>query len=101
MRQPVQSKGAASPTGQPADQPTDTNRRTDRHDTSTKVWDVAAQAPVLELHQKSVTKESWPVVQWAGDDSGAWHGVTNTVHFYGRADGFKGEGAIGGCKQGL
>lgn len=54
-----------------------------------QVWDVATQSPVLELHQKSITKESWPVLQWAGDDSGLWHAVTNTVHFYGRAEGFK------------
>ena len=62
---------------------------------------MASQQCVLELHQKSVTKESWPVLQWAGDDSGVWHAVTNTVHFYGRADGFKGRDRIGYGRVGI
>lgn len=56
-----------------------------------QVWDVASQAPVLELHAKSVTKESWPLVQWGPADSAAFHAVTNTVQVYRRDDGFKGE----------
>lgn len=51
---------------------------------------MSSGACVLGLHQKSVTKEAWPVLQWAPGDVGAWHGVTNTLHFYGVADGFKG-----------
>jgi uncharacterized protein with WD repeat len=66
-----------------------------------KVWDVDAAAgdasggsgatPAMELHQKSVTKEGWPVLRWAPGDAGVWHAVTNTLHFYGRDAGFKGE----------
>lgn len=51
---------------------------------------MSSGACVLELHQKSVTKESWPVLQWGAGDGGVWHAVTNTLHCYGRAEGFKG-----------
>lgn len=60
------------------------------HTHTTQVWDVSSGACVLGLHQKSVTKEAWPVLHWAPSDAGVWHGVTNTLHFYGTADGFKG-----------
>lgn len=56
------------------------------------VWDVESRGCALELFQKSVTKESWPPLQWAADDAGCWHAVTNTLHFYARGEdgGFKG-----------
>lgn len=63
----------------------------------TQVWDVSSGACVLELHQKSVTKESWPVLQWGAGDGGVWHAVTNTLHCYGRAEGFKGARAGSAC----
>jgi hypothetical protein len=50
---------------------------------------------VLELGVKSVNKEAWPLLQWAQGDEAAFHGVTNTVHQYSRASGFKSEQAIG------
>lgn len=53
-----------------------------------QVWDLSACRPVLELHQKSVTRDSWPAVQWRPDDSSAYHCVTNNVHVYERANGF-------------
>lgn len=59
-----------------------------------QVWEVATQLPVLELHSKSVTKESWPLVQWTAGDAAAYHMVTNTVHIYSRNDGFKGGWAM-------
>lgn len=56
---------------------------------------MSSGACVLGLHQKGITKEAWPVLQWAPGDAGVWHGVTNTLHFYGVADGFKGEPPAG------
>ncbi|KAF6264398.1 eukaryotic translation initiation factor eIF2A-domain-containing protein [Scenedesmus sp. NREL 46B-D3] len=54
-----------------------------------KAWDTATGAVVLELGVKSVNKENWPLLHWAQGDDAAFHGVTNTVHQYSRASGFK------------
>lgn len=54
-----------------------------------QVWDVGSGAAVLELGVKSVNKESWPLLQWSQGDDAVYHGVTNTVHQYSKASGFK------------
>eukprot|EP00775_Hariotina_reticulata_P012065 gene12064-12206_t len=54
-----------------------------------KVWEVASGLVVLELGVKSVNKESWPLLQWSHGDEVLYHSVTNTVHQYSRATGFK------------
>ncbi|WIA28435.1 hypothetical protein OEZ86_010979 [Tetradesmus obliquus] len=54
-----------------------------------KAWDTATGSVVLELGAKSVNKEAWPLLQWGAGDEAAFHGVTNTVHQYSRASGFK------------
>jgi hypothetical protein len=46
---------------------------------------------VFEVSAKSVHKEAWPLLHYGADDATLFHGVTNTVHQYSRADGFKGE----------
>lgn len=56
-----------------------------------QVWDVSTGAVVFEVGAKSVHKEAWPLLHWGTDDKSLYHGVTNTVHQYSRADGFKGE----------
>jgi translation initiation factor 2A len=56
-----------------------------------QAWDTATGAVVLELGVKSVNKENWPLLHWAQADEAAFHGVTNTVHQYSRASGFKSE----------
>ncbi|MEW5320441.1 MAG: hypothetical protein WDW38_011515 [Sanguina aurantia] len=53
-----------------------------------KVWDLATKACVLALCQKTVNKDSWPVLEWSCDDSVVVHMVTNTLHCYSRQDGF-------------
>lgn len=57
----------------------------------TQAWDTATGSVVLELGAKSVNKEAWPLLQWGAGDEAAFHGVTNTVHQYSRASGFKSE----------
>lgn len=57
-----------------------------------QVWDLSTCSVVFEVGVKSVTKESWPLLHWCHGDEGVYHGVTNTVHQYSRADGFKGKG---------
>jgi len=43
----------------------------------------AAAPPALELLQRSLTRDAWPVVRWSGDDDAyAYYAVTNTVHVY-------------------
>lgn len=56
-----------------------------------QVWDLATKACVLALSQKTVNKDSWPLLEWACDDSVVVHMVTNTLHCYNRQDGFSGE----------
>lgn len=56
-----------------------------------QVWDVSTGAVVFEVGSKSVHKEAWPLLHWGTNDQSLFHGVTNTVHQYSRADGFKGE----------
>jgi translation initiation factor 2A len=56
-----------------------------------QVWDVSTGAVVFEVGSKSVHKEAWPLLHWGTEDQSLFHGVTNTVHQYSRADGFKGE----------
>lgn len=46
---------------------------------------------MFEVGVKSVNKEAWPLLHWSAGDVSLFHGVTNTVHQYSRADGFKGE----------
>ncbi|GFR49371.1 hypothetical protein Agub_g11397, partial [Astrephomene gubernaculifera] len=53
-----------------------------------KVWDLGSCRCVFSLAQKQVSKDAWPVLHWAHDDSVFVHAVTNTVHVYSRADGF-------------
>lgn len=55
-----------------------------------QAWEVSTGTVVLELFQKSITRDTWPVLQWGHDDAQLFHMVTNTVHVYSRADGFKG-----------
>lgn len=55
------------------------------------MWDAATGAVVFEVGAKSVHKEAWPLLHWGANDTSLFHGVTNTVHQYSRADGFKGE----------
>lgn len=56
-----------------------------------QVWEVASGGVVFEVGAKSVHKEAWPLLHWGAEDASLFHGVTNTVHQYSRADGFKGE----------
>lgn len=59
-----------------------------------QVWDVSSGAVVFEVGAKSVHKEAWPLLHWGAEDVTLFHGVTNTVHQYSRADGFKGRCCI-------
>lgn len=54
-----------------------------------QVWDVTTGAVLLELGVKSVNKEAWPLLHWGAGDEAVYHGVTNTVHQYSKASGFK------------
>eukprot|EP00878_Enallax_costatus_P018803 GHUV01019817.1.p1 GENE.GHUV01019817.1~~GHUV01019817.1.p1 ORF type:complete len:612 (+),score=207.58 GHUV01019817.1:53-1888(+) len=54
-----------------------------------KVWDASSGSLVFEVGVKSVNKDSWPLLQWSRADEALYHGVTNTVHQYSRADRFK------------
>lgn len=47
-----------------------------------QIWDWRAQQPLLELHQRSLSRDNWPCVHWRPDDSAAFHMVTNNVHIY-------------------
>lgn len=46
---------------------------------------------VFEVGAKSVNKDAWPMLHYGPQDASLFHGVTNTVHQYSRADGFKSE----------
>ena len=48
-------------------------------------------AAVVVVCRKSITKETWPIIQWSADDSTCSFSVTNTVHVCSRAEGFAGE----------
>jgi hypothetical protein len=52
---------------------------------------VSTGAVAFEVGARSVHKEAWPLLHYGADDASLFHGVTNTVHQYSRADGFKGE----------
>jgi hypothetical protein len=56
-----------------------------------QVWDVSSGTVVFELGVKSVNKDAWPMLHYGPQDASLFHGVTNTVHQYSRADGFKSE----------
>ncbi|EFJ45878.1 eukaryotic translation initiation factor [Volvox carteri f. nagariensis] len=53
-----------------------------------RVWDLATGACVFSHAAKQVNKDSWPLLHWTSDDQAFMHVVTNTVHVYGRSDGF-------------
>lgn len=61
-----------------------------------QVWDVSSGSVVFEVGVKSINKEAWPLLHWGANDAVLFHGVTNTVHQYSRADGFKGECSVWG-----
>ncbi|CAD7701889.1 unnamed protein product [Ostreobium quekettii] len=54
-----------------------------------QVWSVSSGELVWELHQKPITAEKWPAIKWNTDETAAFHMVTNNVHVYNPADGFK------------
>lgn len=56
-----------------------------------QVWDVSSGSVVFEVGAKSVHKDAWPMLHYGPQDASLFHGVTNTVHQYNRADGFKSE----------
>jgi uncharacterized protein with WD repeat len=57
-----------------------------------KVWDLGSLgSPVFTFSLRTVSKDTWPIVQWAGDDSFFVIVVPNTAMVYSRADGFSGE----------
>jgi hypothetical protein len=60
-----------------------------------QVWDASSGGIVFEVGAKSVNKEAWPLLHWSQGDVSLFHGVTNTVHQYSRADGFKSECVVG------
>ena len=47
-----------------------------------RVWSTETGNEVLSLHQKILTKDHWPSVQFTSDESIAVHMVTNTLHVY-------------------
>ncbi|GAX75533.1 hypothetical protein CEUSTIGMA_g2976.t1 [Chlamydomonas eustigma] len=56
--------------------------------TNLKVWSLPDGTAVQAVPQKQVSKDHWPAIHWAGDDSAFAHCVTNTAHIYGKEDGF-------------
>ena len=61
------------------------------HTPTAQVWDLATGQLVQSVPQKQVSKDHWPAIHWAGDESALAHCVTNTVHLYKRADAFASE----------
>ncbi|KAJ9534882.1 hypothetical protein QJQ45_029558 [Haematococcus lacustris] len=53
-----------------------------------KVWDLGSLAPVFSFGVKSVSRDSWPLLQWAADDSCLAVAVPHTAMVFSRADGF-------------
>lgn len=53
---------------------------------------------VLELHQKQVTRESWPAVQFSPDDALAFYATSNTLHVL---ESRQGEGFVPSKRLGL
>ena len=47
-----------------------------------QVWRVASGEVALTLHQKSFTRDAWPSVHFAADESLAAHMVGNAVNIY-------------------
>lgn len=47
---------------------------------------------MLSLTLRAVSKDTWPALQWSGDDHTCALAVTNNVHVYSKADNFAGEG---------
>ena len=50
------------------------------------IIDIASGETVLIFHQKTFTKETWPLVQWSDDEAFAARMVSNEVHFYNTAE---------------
>jgi hypothetical protein len=62
-----------------------------------KVWQLADGAAVFQVGVKSLNKDAWPLLHWSHGDAALLHAVTNTVHQYAAADGFKGARLRGVC----
>ncbi|GFH28261.1 eIF2A domain-containing protein, partial [Haematococcus lacustris] len=50
------------------------------------VWDLGSLAPVFSFGVKSVSRDSWPLLQWAADDSCLAVAVPHTAMVFSRAD---------------
>ena len=62
-----------------------------------QVWELASGALVQGVPQKQVSREHWPALHWAGDESAFAHCVTNTVHVYSKADNFASKYRAAAC----
>lgn len=62
-----------------------------------QVWELASGALVQGVPQKQVSREHWPALHWAGDESAFAHCVTNTVHVYSKADNFASKCRAAAC----
>ncbi|CAM6047215.1 unnamed protein product [Sphagnum compactum] len=54
------------------------------------IWNALSGAIVLQQFQKSISKTTWPIVQFSEDESVACRLVTNEVHFFDGRDFAKG-----------
>ena len=55
-----------------------------------QIWSVSSGELAWGLHQKSITGDKWPAIKWDSDETAVFHMVTNNVHVYKSANGFKG-----------
>ena len=61
--------------------------------------EVASQQVVLQLFQKTMSKEAWPALQLTADETLTFHLVNNAVNVYSTADFAAGElGTPGNCQ---
>ena len=51
-----------------------------------QLWELASGEVVVQLFQKTMSKEAWPALQLTSDESLVAHMVTNTVNIYSTAD---------------
>ena len=47
-----------------------------------QVWEWRENRVAMQLFQKSYSKDTWPAISFTGDESSAFHLVTNAVNVY-------------------
>lgn len=57
-------------------------RRCDSELTTAQVWDWRGGTIVMQLFQKSYSRDNWPAITFTSDESSALHLVTNAINIY-------------------